>query len=269
MPQPLSDRIAIVDERGNPTPYFIRMLQENGIDLDGKPDMTQVNAAITAAFADRDINTTDGLQGGGNLSADRTLSLTDTGVTPGTYGDATNSPQITVDEKGRITSVVDVPISGGGGGGGTISWSNGCSERRFLVSATAVGGVGNPNFMLGGVGVNAFYWNGAGGTHTIDLDFYSPKIVSGLLVQQDGTSANGIWTISGSNDGVSYTPIITDFQWGGTPYGPVFAPSIPLYVREFTNTTAYRYYKIDLNSGSGTSSSPYCQWMGFKCEALA
>jgi hypothetical protein len=34
-----------------------------------------------------------------------------TAVTPGTYGDATNIPQITVDVQGRITSAVDIPIT--------------------------------------------------------------------------------------------------------------------------------------------------------------
>jgi hypothetical protein len=43
-----------------------------------------------------------GLEGGGDLTADRELSLTDTGVTPGTYVSAT----VTVDAQGRITSIV-------------------------------------------------------------------------------------------------------------------------------------------------------------------
>lgn len=44
--------------------------------------------------------------------------LPDSGVTPGVYGDATDSAQITVDAAGRITAATAVPITGGGGGGG-------------------------------------------------------------------------------------------------------------------------------------------------------
>lgn len=40
-----------------------------------------------------------------------TADITDTAVTPSTYGDASNIPQITVDQKGRVTSVTDIPIS--------------------------------------------------------------------------------------------------------------------------------------------------------------
>src|ERR1035437_8697562 len=42
-----------------------------------------------------------------NLSA----NLTTTGVTLGIYGSALNSPQFTVDSKGRISSVSNIPIS--------------------------------------------------------------------------------------------------------------------------------------------------------------
>lgn len=41
--------------------------------------------------------------------------LTPTGVTPGTYGDATNVGQFTVNAYGQITAAADVPISGSGG----------------------------------------------------------------------------------------------------------------------------------------------------------
>jgi len=40
-----------------------------------------------------------------------TADITDTAVTPNTYGDATNIPQITIDQKGRVTSVTDIPVS--------------------------------------------------------------------------------------------------------------------------------------------------------------
>jgi microcystin-dependent protein len=39
------------------------------------------------------------------------LSLTTTGVTAGTYGGAINVPQITVDTKGRVTSITSVPVN--------------------------------------------------------------------------------------------------------------------------------------------------------------
>jgi hypothetical protein len=40
-----------------------------------------------------------------------------TGVSAGVYGDAANVPRLTVDAKGRLTSVTNVAIVGGGGGG--------------------------------------------------------------------------------------------------------------------------------------------------------
>jgi hypothetical protein len=80
-----------------------------------------------------------GLSGGGtfttNQSSDSavTVNLDDTAVTPGTYGDANNTPQITVDQQGRITSATTVTTagSGSGGGGGELS------IERNVFTATA------------------------------------------------------------------------------------------------------------------------------------
>lgn len=50
-------------------------------------------------------------------------TLTTTGVTAGTYGDATHAPHITVDAKGRVDAAVDVLITGvtpGGPAGGSL-----------------------------------------------------------------------------------------------------------------------------------------------------
>ena len=46
------------------------------------------------------------------------FKFANTSVTPGTYGNATTTPQFTVDAVGRITNVTNVTISGGGGGSG-------------------------------------------------------------------------------------------------------------------------------------------------------
>jgi hypothetical protein len=50
-------------------------------------------------------------------------TLAASGAAAGTYGDGTHTSQVTVDAKGRVTSIASVAITGGGGGGGG-SWTN-------------------------------------------------------------------------------------------------------------------------------------------------
>ena len=57
---------------------------------------------------------------GGPITTTGTVSMANTAVTPGTYGDATNVAQITIDAQGRITAATDVAISGGGGSGDAL-----------------------------------------------------------------------------------------------------------------------------------------------------
>nr|GAT42384.1 predicted protein [Mycena chlorophos] len=105
----------------------MRWAQERSIDISGSITYAEaqqiINQAITEAILEfeqaRSILTEAGqLVGGGDLTADRTLGLADSGVTADTYGDATHSPQIIIDQFGRITNAVNIPIAGGGGGGG-------------------------------------------------------------------------------------------------------------------------------------------------------
>jgi hypothetical protein len=63
-----------------------------------------VNSSITIAAG-------TGLTGGGDLSANRTLSLANTSVAPGSYGSSTQVPTFTVDAQGRITLATQAPIS--------------------------------------------------------------------------------------------------------------------------------------------------------------
>ena len=60
----------------------------------------------------RSINTGTGLHGGGDLTADRTIALADTAVTPGDYGSASLVPVLTVDQQGRITSASTTSVAG-------------------------------------------------------------------------------------------------------------------------------------------------------------
>lgn len=93
--------------------------------------------------ASRVIGTGGGLQGGGNLTQDRTLSIatdgvtTDkiapTGVAAGSYGSSTAIPIVTVNDKGQVTSVTTTAIS-------IIGY---VPDTRQVIAGTGLSGGGN------------------------------------------------------------------------------------------------------------------------------
>ena len=74
--------------------------------------LTQGAAAGEVVTAGRSIAAGTGLTGGGELTADRTISLADTTVTPASYGSSTQAGTFTVDAQGRLTAAGNVTISG-------------------------------------------------------------------------------------------------------------------------------------------------------------
>ncbi len=72
----------------------------------------------------RQINTSTGLQGGGNLETNLTLSLAPSAVSSGSYGSGTEVATFTVDVTGRLIAAANVAITGAppsGAAGGDLT----------------------------------------------------------------------------------------------------------------------------------------------------
>ena len=171
--------------------------------------------------ASRMINTGGGLQGGGDLSQDRTLSIATggvtsdklavSGVTAGTYGSGTLIPVVTISSKGLVTSVSETALVISGyvpdtrqiiAGSGLTGGGNLQADRTLAVdfSATTPAALGTAS-----AGAAA---NSSRGDHVHPaLNFANLTEYTGLLpltrggtgVQVNTLTAGAVWYSDGSN----------------------------------------------------------------------
>lgn len=171
--------------------------------------------------ASREINTGGGLQGGGDLSADRTLSIATGGVTPekladsgvvaDTYGSGTMIPVLSIDAKGRIVDATEVALVISGyvpdtrqiiAGAGLTGGGNLQANRTLSVDFAT----GSPEPL--GTAAAGTENAPARGDHVHPaLDFSNPTEYTGLLpLTRGGTGQNvtvltagAVWFTDGNN----------------------------------------------------------------------
>ena len=130
------------------------------------------------------------------------------------------------------------------------------SDDVEIQTDLTLGGTGLPKDLINGRPTTDQAWLGAGQTSgEFIFGFKRRKVITELKWYQDIAASQGTWQLAGSNDNSTYTNIGSTFALGGTATTTVTAPS--------ANTTAYRFYRLKLTSGT-TSSSSYLREIEFK-----
>ena len=171
--------------------------------------------------ASREINTGGGLQGGGDLSQNRTLSIATggvtsdklavSGVTAGTYGSGALIPVVTVSSKGLVTSVTETALVISGyvpdtrqiiAGSGLTGGGNLQANRTLAVDFSAL-----TPAALGTASAGSSNTSARGDHVHPALDFADLTEYTGLLpltrggtgMQVNNLTAGAVWYTDGSN----------------------------------------------------------------------
>ena len=152
----------------NVSALFVTTLAPSGA---GSLSYNNITGEFTFRGADVPADQTLSLGGGSNISISNgntidigplvsNASLSPSGVTPGTYGDASTIPQLTVDVNGIVTNVSNVSVSGGGGS---------TTVERFKLNYAANGNLTSITDATGGI-TGAVIESATGGAVRITFD---------------------------------------------------------------------------------------------------
>lgn len=152
----------------------------------------QVQALTTAQLSAITFSAGTGLVGGGTLVANRTFALETSGVSAGTFGSSTQIPVLTVDDKGRVTSIANVtPLPGNNASDLTVGTLD---PNRLATTAVVAGTYGSESL------VAQFIVDSKGRiTNATNVPFSSS--VGGTVVSVGATSS----TLAISNSPVTYS----------------------------------------------------------------
>ena len=137
-------------------------------------------ADVGAPPTARTISAGTGLSGGGDLSANRTISLADTAVTAGAYGSASKTLTATVNAQGQLTalSASDIAIANTQVSGlGTMSTQN---ANNVSITGGSVTGITDLAIADGGTGQS---------TAAAAITALTGTQVAGRYLRSDGTNA--------------------------------------------------------------------------------
>ena len=99
-----------------------------------------------------------------------------------------------------------------------------------------------------------------GSSFVFDLGSGNSKVYVGAkLYMSTGNGSCGTWRYQGSNDGVSFDTLSSNFTWGGTN----------IIETLFDNNTAYRYFKLEGQVGAQGNSLPYQREIVFKVKTTS
>ena len=221
--------------------------------------LTQTDISGTVPTS-RTITAGTGLSGGGDLSANRTLAIANTGVTANTYGSASSVPVVAVNAQGQITSATNTTIAITNtqvSGLGTMSTqnANAVAITGGTIDGTTIGGT-TPAVITGST-INA-------NTKVVSPDYYAQSVLGGNLRTSGGTSlvnwdggGSGNVTINGgllanpANKNVSLAPTGT----GTATINPATAGTMDNMVIGATTPKAITGTTVTATTFSGSGAS--------------